>query len=94
MFCYFADHPGSSRTITEVPAGQSTARLCYDADSYPLGNMTNDGSHAYSDAEKRLIKSLRRQHRKLHLKSQRASKAIAGVTTSYIRDLSGRVIAE
>jgi RHS repeat-associated protein len=36
-FYYFADHLGSSRTIAEIPAGQSTATLCYDADFYPYG---------------------------------------------------------
>ncbi len=37
VFYYFADHVGTSRTIAEVAAGQSTATLCYDADFYPFG---------------------------------------------------------
>jgi RHS repeat-associated protein len=36
-FYYFADHLGTSRTIAEIPAGQNTATLCYDADFYPYG---------------------------------------------------------
>ncbi len=36
-FYYFADHLGTSRTIAEIPAGLSTATLCYDADFYPYG---------------------------------------------------------
>ncbi len=37
VFYYFADHLGTSRAIAEVPSGQSTATLCYDADFYPFG---------------------------------------------------------
>jgi RHS repeat-associated protein len=36
-FYYFTDHLGTSRTIAEIPAGQSSATLCYDADFYPFG---------------------------------------------------------
>lgn len=36
-YYYFADHLGTSRTIAEVPAGQSTATLCYDSDFYSFG---------------------------------------------------------
>jgi RHS repeat-associated protein len=36
-YYYFADHLGTSRTIAQILAGQSTATLCYDADFYPFG---------------------------------------------------------
>jgi RHS repeat-associated protein len=36
-YYYFADHLGTSLTIAEVPAGQSSATLCYDADFYSFG---------------------------------------------------------
>jgi RHS repeat-associated protein len=42
-FYFFADHLGTSRTIAEVPSGQTTATLCYDADFYPFG-----GERAYT----------------------------------------------
>jgi RHS repeat-associated protein len=37
VFFYFADDLGTSRALAEVPAGQTTATLCYDADFYPFG---------------------------------------------------------
>lgn len=37
VFYYAADHLGTSRVIAQVPAGQTTATLCYDADFYPFG---------------------------------------------------------
>jgi RHS repeat-associated protein len=36
-YYYIADHLGTSRTIAEIPSGQSTAALCYDADFYSFG---------------------------------------------------------
>jgi RHS repeat-associated protein len=36
-YYYFADHLGTSRTLAEIPAGLSTATLCYDADFDPFG---------------------------------------------------------
>jgi RHS repeat-associated protein len=39
VFYYFADRLGTSRALAEVPAGQSTASLCYDADFYPFGRQ-------------------------------------------------------
>ncbi len=37
VYYYSADHLGTSRVIAEVPAGSTTATLCYDADFYPFG---------------------------------------------------------
>jgi len=37
VFYYASDHLGTSRAIAEVPSGQTTATLCYDADFYPFG---------------------------------------------------------
>ena len=42
VFYYMADQIGSSRVIAEVPAGQTTATMCYDGDFEPYG-----GEHAY-----------------------------------------------
>jgi RHS repeat-associated protein len=42
-YYYSSDHLGSSRVISEVPAGGGTATLCYDADFYPFG-----GERAYT----------------------------------------------
>ncbi|MGD1025789.1 MAG: RHS repeat-associated core domain-containing protein [Candidatus Sulfotelmatobacter sp.] len=36
VYYYFADHLGTLRTMAEVPEGQTTATLCYDADYYPF----------------------------------------------------------
>ena len=36
-YYYFADQVNNSRVIAEVPAGTTTATLCYDADFYPYG---------------------------------------------------------
>lgn len=44
VFYYFADHLGTSRTMAQVPSGQTTATLCYDADFYPFG-----GEQAYTN---------------------------------------------
>jgi RHS repeat-associated protein len=44
VFYYLADHLDSSRVIAEIPSGQSTATLCYDADFYPFG-----GERAYTN---------------------------------------------
>jgi RHS repeat-associated protein len=44
IFYYLADHLGSSRVMAEIPAGQTTATLCYDADFYPFG-----GERAYTN---------------------------------------------
>ena len=44
-FYYFDDHLGTARSIAEVPAGQTTATLCYDADFYPFG-----GERWYTDS--------------------------------------------
>jgi RHS repeat-associated protein len=48
---YFADHLGTSRVNAQVPAGQTTATLCYDADFYPFGGerppYTNTCSQNY-----------------------------------------------
>ena len=43
VYYYAADHLGSTRVMAEVPAGQSAATLCYDADFYPYG-----GERAYT----------------------------------------------
>ena len=43
-FYYFDDHLGTARSIAEVPSGQTTATLCYDADFYPFG-----GERWYTD---------------------------------------------
>jgi RHS repeat-associated protein len=45
VFYYLADQLGSSRVIAEVPSGQTTPTLCYDADFEPFG-----GEHAYTNA--------------------------------------------
>lgn len=51
VFYYAADHLGTSRVIAQVPAGQSSATLCYDADFYPFGGerppYTNTCSQNY-----------------------------------------------
>ena len=44
VFYYLADHLGTSRVIAEVPNGQTTATLCYDADYEPFGT-----EHAYTN---------------------------------------------
>ena len=44
VFFYSQDHLGTSRVLAEVPSGQSTATLCYDADFYPFG-----GERVYSN---------------------------------------------
>jgi RHS repeat-associated protein len=44
VFYYFADHLGTSRTMAQVPSGQTTGTLCYDADFYPFG-----GERAYTN---------------------------------------------
>jgi RHS repeat-associated protein len=44
VFYYLTDQLGSSRVIAEVPSGQTTATLCYDADFEPFG-----GEHTYSN---------------------------------------------
>jgi len=44
VFYYLADHLDSSRVIAEVPSGQTTATLCYDADFEPYG-----GEHTYTN---------------------------------------------
>ena len=44
VFYYFADHLGTSRVLAEIPSGQTTATLCYDADFYPFG-----GERAYTN---------------------------------------------
>jgi len=44
VFYYLADQIDSSRVIAEVPSGQTTATLCYDADFEPYG-----GEHAYTN---------------------------------------------
>ncbi len=45
VFYYLADHLGSSRVMAEIPSGQTTATLCYDADFYPFG-----GERAYTNS--------------------------------------------
>jgi RHS repeat-associated protein len=42
VFYYLLDQVDSSRVIAEVPSGQTTATMCYDADLEPYG-----GEHAY-----------------------------------------------
>jgi RHS repeat-associated protein len=42
VFYYLVDQVDSSRVIAEVPSGQTTATMCYDADFEPYG-----GEHAY-----------------------------------------------
>jgi RHS repeat-associated protein len=44
VFYYLVDQLDSSRVIAEVPSGQSTATLCYDADFEPYG-----GEHSYTN---------------------------------------------
>jgi RHS repeat-associated protein len=44
VFYYLTDQLGSSRVIAEVPSGQTTATLCYDADFEPFG-----GEHTYTN---------------------------------------------
>jgi RHS repeat-associated protein len=44
VFYYLADQLDTSRVIAEVPSGQTTATLCYDADFEPFG-----GEHAYTN---------------------------------------------
>jgi RHS repeat-associated protein len=44
VYYYLVDHLDSSRVIAEVPSGQTTATLCYDADFEPYG-----GEHAYTN---------------------------------------------
>jgi RHS repeat-associated protein len=36
VYYYFGDHLQTVRSMAEVPQGQSTATLCYDADFYPF----------------------------------------------------------
>ncbi len=45
VFYYLADHLDSSRVMAEIPAGGTTATLCYDADFYPFG-----GERAYTNS--------------------------------------------
>jgi RHS repeat-associated protein len=45
VFYYLADHLDSSRVMAEIPAGQTTATMCYDADFYPFG-----GERAYTNS--------------------------------------------
>ena len=45
VFYYLTDQVGSSRVIAEVPSGQNTATMCYDADFEPFG-----GEHAYTNS--------------------------------------------
>jgi RHS repeat-associated protein len=50
VFYYVGDHLGTARAIAEVPAGQSAATQCYDADLYPFGGeraYTNTSSNVY-----------------------------------------------
>ncbi len=50
VFYYVSDHVGTSRAIAEVPSGQNSATLCYDADFYPFGGemaFTNSCSQNY-----------------------------------------------
>jgi len=42
VFYYLVDNLDSSRVIAEVPSGQTTPTMCYDADFEPYG-----GEHAY-----------------------------------------------
>ncbi|MGH9690795.1 MAG: Ig-like domain-containing protein [Candidatus Acidiferrales bacterium] len=37
VYCCLDDQIGTTRVIAEVPQGQNTATLCYDADFYPFG---------------------------------------------------------
>jgi RHS repeat-associated protein len=45
VYYYTGDHLSTSRVIAEVPSGQTTPTLCYDADFYPFG-----GERAYTTA--------------------------------------------
>ena len=45
VFYYLTDQIGSSRVIADVPSGQTTATMCYDADFEPFG-----GEHAYTNS--------------------------------------------
>jgi len=36
VYYYFGDHLQTVRSMAEVPEGQTTATLCYDADFYPF----------------------------------------------------------
>ncbi len=57
VFYYFADHLGTARVTEQVPAGQTTVTLCYDADFYPFGGErivtdTCDSAYKFTSKER------------------------------------------
>jgi RHS repeat-associated protein len=46
VFYYLADHLGTSRVILEIPSGQNTATVCYDADFYSYGGEITPHSNS------------------------------------------------